>query len=115
MNISATKKYLDIIRKQYGGCSDYRIAQLLGVTRTAVSRWSQGKGTIGDEPAARLAELCELDPVEVLTELYIERSQSSVTRHYFEEVLKRTGASGLFIICSLFILNNIPLNASFFT
>lgn len=93
MDISATKKYMDIIRRQYGGCSDYRIAQLLNVSRQAVSRWSKGNGTIGDEPAARLADLCGLDPVEVLTEIYIERSPSPITRQYFEEVLKRTAVA----------------------
>ncbi|MFL1484909.1 helix-turn-helix domain-containing protein [Marinobacter sp. LN3S78] len=108
MEISATKKYLEIIRKQYGGCSDYRIAQLLDVSRSCVSRWSKGNGTIGDEPAARLADLCGLDPVEVLTEIYIERSPSETTRHYFEEVLKRTASVVLILpIISLFIGNHI--------
>ena len=93
METSATKKYLEIIRKQYGNCSDYRIAQLLKVSRSCVSRWSKGNGTIGDEPAARLADLCGLDPVEVLTEIYIERSPSETTREYFQEVLKRTACA----------------------
>lgn len=97
METSATKKYLEVLRERYGGCSDYRIAQLLGVSKSCLSRWTQGKGTIGDEPAARLADLCGLDPVEVLTEIYIERSPSKTTREYFEEVLKRT-AVGLAVI-----------------
>lgn len=114
MNTSATKKYMDMIRKQYGDCSDYRISQLLLVSRQCVSRWSQGKGTIGDEPAARLADLCGLDAVEVLTEIYIERSRSRVTRDYFEEVLKRTGTAGLFILSSVYLFVNYPLNGPFF-
>lgn len=89
METSATKKYLDILRKQYNDCSDYRISQLLQVSRQCVSRWSQGKGTIDDEPAARLADMCSLDPLVVLTEIHIERSRSRTTRHYYEEVLKK--------------------------
>lgn len=111
MNFSATKKYLEIIRARYDGCSDYRIAQLLQVSKSCVSRWSQGKGTIGDEPAARLADLCGLDTVEVLTEIYIERSKSSVTKHYFEEVLKRTGAA-LFIISTVALLIDTSIKSA---
>lgn len=102
METSATKKYMDILRARYNGCSDYRIAQLLQVTKGCVSRWSQGKGTIGDEPAARLADLCDLDAVEVLTEMYIERSKSRATRQYFEEVLKRTGTALVVVLPALF-------------
>jgi predicted transcriptional regulator len=103
METSATKKYLDILRERYNGCSDYRIAQLLQVSKPCVSRWSNGKGTIGDEPAARLADLCGLDAVEVLTELYIERSKSRATRQYFEEVLKRTGTTLAVVFPALFL------------
>lgn len=91
MDYSATKKYMDILRAQYDGCSNYRIAQLLCVSKSCVSHWSNGKNGMGDDAAARLADLCGLDPVEVITELYLERSKSRVTRHYFEEVLKRSG------------------------
>lgn len=104
MDTSATKKYLEIIRSHYDGCSDYRIAQLLQVSKSCVSRWSHGKGTIGDDPAARLADLCGLDPVEVLTELYLERSSSRVTRHYYEEVLKRVGGAHVVIFAGVLAL-----------
>lgn len=104
MDYLATKKYLDILRAQYGNCSDYRISQLLQVTRQAVSRWSQGKGTIGDEPAARLADLCGLDPLEVLTEIHIERSRSRVTRQYYEGILKRLGGSQVAVLALFSLL-----------
>lgn len=102
MDYLATKKYMDILRKQYNDCSNYRIAQLLGVTKGCVSRWSNGKNGMGDDAAARLADLCGLDGVEVLTELYLERSKSRATRHYFEEVLKRTGTAQLVVLSALF-------------
>lgn len=102
MDNSATKKYMDLLRKQYGGCSDYRISQLLGVTKACVSRWSNGKAGIGDESAAKLADLCGLDPIEVITELYIERAKNRATRQYFEEVLKRTGTNLVLVLPALF-------------
>lgn len=103
MDTSATKKYVEILREQYNGCSDYRLAQLLQVSKSCVSRWLNGNGGIGDEPAARLADLCGLDPVEVLTEIYIERSKSRVTRKYFEEVLKRSGTMQVAVLAALFL------------
>ncbi|WP_428398430.1 hypothetical protein [Marinobacter salarius] len=110
----ATKKYLSIIRSQYDGCSDYRIAQLLQVSKSCVSRWSNGKGGIGDEPAARLADLCGLDAVEVLTELYLERSKSRVTRQYYEEILKRT-ATALVVVLPAFFFFLGPVVTGHFT
>lgn len=89
MNTSATKHYMEILRAQYGGCSDYRISQLLKVSRQCVSRWSQGKGQMDDEPAAILADLCDLDAIEVLTDIHIERSRSRVTRKYYEDIKER--------------------------
>lgn len=93
MDYSATKKYIDILREQYHDCSDYRIAQLLHVTKSCVSRWSRGKNGMGDAAAARLADLCGLDPVEVITELYLERAKTDASREYFQEVLKRTACA----------------------
>ena len=103
MTVSATKKYIEIMRERYNGCSDYRIAQLLGVTKSCVSRWANNKGGIGDEPAARLADLCDLDPVEVLTELYLERAKSRVTRDYFSEVLKRSRPVQVLVLSAFFL------------
>lgn len=102
MNSSATKKYMDILRERYNGCSNYRIAQLLGVSKACVSRWSNGKAGIGDECAAKLADLCDLDAVAVITELHMERSKSRATRQYYEEVLKRTGTAQLVVLSALF-------------
>lgn len=102
MDCSATKKYLDILRERYDGCSDYRISQLLHVSKACVSRWSNGKVGLGDESAARLADLCGLDPVKVLTELHLEKAKSRATRQYYEEVLRRTGTAQLVVLSTLF-------------
>ncbi|WP_432209999.1 hypothetical protein [Marinobacter alkaliphilus] len=102
METSATKKYLDILRAKYNGCSDYRIAQLLQVSKACVSRWSNGKVGLGDEAAARLADLCGLDAVEVITELHLEKAKSRATRNYYEEVLKRTGTALVLVLPALF-------------
>ncbi|WP_375191246.1 hypothetical protein [Marinobacter sp.] len=102
MENSATKKYLDILRNQYNGCSDYRIAQLLQVSKACVSRWSNGKVGLGDESAARLADLCGLDPVEVITELHLEKAKSRATRLYYEEVLKRTSTALVVVLPAFF-------------
>ena len=106
MDNSATKKYLDILRERYDGCSDYRISQLLHVSKACVSRWSNGKVGLGDESAARLADLCDLDPVKVLTELHLEKAKSRATRQYYEEVLKRTGTALVVVMPALFFFLN---------
>jgi len=106
METSATKKYVEVMREQYKGCSDYRLAQLLQVSKSCISRWKHGNGTIDDEPAARLADLCGLDPLVVLTELHLERSRSRASRQYFEGILKVLDKSevAVFILFSLLIL-----------
>jgi len=114
MDNSATKKYLDILRNQYGGCSDYRIAQLLGVSKACVSRWVNGKVGLGDESAAKLADLCGLDAVEVLTELHLEKAKSRATRQYYEEILKRA-CNALVVVIPAFFFFLSPMVTGYAT
>jgi len=45
---NATTRLLDLLRASQGGCTDYRVAQLLGVTRSTVSRWRTGEGHMSE-------------------------------------------------------------------
>jgi transcriptional regulator with XRE-family HTH domain len=48
-----TVRLIDLIRRAHGGCSDYRIAKILGVEDSAVSRWMNGRGQMSDSLITR--------------------------------------------------------------
>lgn len=88
----STLDLLDRAKSATGGASDYRIAQLLGVTRGAVSNYRNGV-TVPENPIAmRLADLCGLDPVEVVASVNLERAKSETDRELWEMILARCAA-----------------------
>ncbi|WP_414708876.1 helix-turn-helix domain-containing protein [Roseateles sp.] len=72
-----------------GGASDYRIAQLLGVPRTTISNYRTGLRVPENPIAMRLADLCGLDPVEVVASVNLERAKSETDRELWKMILTR--------------------------
>jgi predicted transcriptional regulator len=84
-----TTELLDLARERQGGVSDYRLAQLLKVDQTSVSNYRTGRSSPKNPVAMRLAELCELDPAEVMTWVNIERATTPEERSAWEVMLQR--------------------------
>jgi predicted transcriptional regulator len=85
----STLDLLERAKAAAGGASDYRIAQLLGVPRTTVSNYRNGVTRPENPIAMRLADLCGLDPVEVVASVNLERAKSETDRELWEMILKR--------------------------
>jgi hypothetical protein len=89
MTVSA--RFLDAVKARRGLPSDYAAARLLDVPHQAVYRWRQGLAGMGDETAARVAELLDLDPGYVLAELYAERAKTEEARSVWMSLARRLG------------------------
>lgn len=85
----STTDLLDRAKAAAGDVSDYRIAQLLGVPRATVSGYRRGVSRPENPIAMRLAELCGLDPVEVVASVNLERAKSETDRELWEMILQR--------------------------
>jgi transcriptional regulator with XRE-family HTH domain len=79
-----TVDYLDALKAKLGLPSDYAAAKLLGVTRSAASRYRTGVSTFDDEVAVRVAELLEINPLEVIFALRAERAANEDARTRWE-------------------------------
>jgi transcriptional regulator with XRE-family HTH domain len=75
-----TVEYLDDIKATLGLPSDYAIAKALRIAHSAVSRYRHGKGSFDDEVAFRVAEILEINPLEVIVASRAERAVSEDAR-----------------------------------
>lgn len=78
-----TIDFIERLKARNDGCSDYRIAKLLGTTQSCVLRWTKHGKSLDDKYAIRVAELLELEPGYVLACIHAERSNDdNVTKHW---------------------------------
>lgn len=89
MKFAATHKYLELFKAANGGASDYRIAQLLDVTRSTVSHWRNDRKGMSEEIGMIIADRLKLDPFTVVSELNRDRAQSRELRNYYDSLLSR--------------------------
>lgn len=85
----STVQLLDLAKHRQGDVSDYRLAKLLEVDQATVSGYRNGKSQPKNPIAMRLGELCQLDPVEVMAWVNIERSSTPEDRAAWEIMLAR--------------------------
>jgi transcriptional regulator with XRE-family HTH domain len=90
--MKSTIELLDIARAQNGGCSDYRLAKLLGIPNSGIANWRSGRNLPANPVAMRLAELCGLDPAEVVCWVNLERAATPEERETWNLLLSRVHA-----------------------
>lgn len=99
-----TKKLLTMLKARYGHgkepASDYKIAQMLGVTRGAVSNWTCGRSGMNDDIGVIVADMLELDSDLVLAELNLDRANSLATRQFYESIIKRIQSSAALAVAA---------------
>lgn len=84
--------------------SDYRFEKLSGFSQSNVSRWVNGKNTIGTEFANRFAELTGLSPAYVLACTQHERTADPSVRQIWTTIaaaFKETKAAGWLAVAFL--------------
>lgn len=91
--VKKTTELLAIAKARHDDASDYRLAQLLGVPPQTVSSYRVGRSLPANPIAARLAELCDLDPAAVICWVNIERAQSDDDRRTWHLMLSRVQRS----------------------
>lgn len=72
--MSATVRWLDVLKTQKGFLTDYRLAKALGLQSAHICNYRAGRSGMNDETAIRLATLLDIQPGVVLCELYAERA-----------------------------------------
>lgn len=92
--MKTTVQYLDALKARLGLPSDYAAAQVLGVTRAAVSKYRLGRSVFDERVAINVAELLSLDPLEVIAACKAESAPDLHIRRVWENAWgKATGAA----------------------
>lgn len=85
--------------------SDYRMAKVLGVTPSSMSRYLLGKSTLDDSVARRVAALLELHPGYVAACIQAERATLPESRSMWEGVANLLrGVTALLILGAAWVL-----------
>jgi transcriptional regulator with XRE-family HTH domain len=79
--LDTTNRLLDRCKESIGARSDYRLAQVLDISKTAITHWRNGRTRPDDLSVIKIAELMRRDPAAVIAELHAERAKCERTRN----------------------------------
>lgn len=103
-----TIDFIERLRARNDGCSNYRIAKLLGVDQSAVIRYTKHGKSMDDKYAIRMAELLGIDPAYVLACMAAERSHSVESTKQWERIAAH------FAACFVVAVACMPLFSGYF-
>lgn len=87
-----TRDYMELAKKVSKIPSDYALAQRLGITRQAISRFQTGNFAMSDEVAMKIAQLCGKNPVFVLADVHAEREKNPEIRAVWLGMIEKLSA-----------------------
>ncbi|NML31815.1 helix-turn-helix domain-containing protein [Paraburkholderia antibiotica] len=87
--MKTTIEWLDAVKEALELPSDYAAASVLGVTRSAVSAYRNGKSTFDDETCIKVADILGVPRAAVLASMLAQRAKSEETRKVWIEVLEK--------------------------
>lgn len=93
--IEAAKKALDVE-------SDYALAKKLEIPNNYIADYRSGKRRPDAYACARLAEVLEMDPFELLAQVEAETEKNEGRRAYWKRVAERMAATSMaaFLVCA---------------
>ncbi len=106
-----TTKYLDALKARHGSISDYRAAQILGVTRASVSKWRNGLDSFSPTSAEKVANALGIDPARVVIEAQIDRAKTPEERHIWEDILRKATGAACALVLAFGLFATLPSDA----
>lgn len=91
VTVTETTKWLDKAKEKMGGISDYALAPKLGLSRSQISNYRNGRDFLSDDAAMKLAELLEIDPTQIIASAHAERAKSEPARAFWMQWAERLG------------------------
>lgn len=102
--MKTTSEFLKQIKETHHLPSDGRLAVKLGLTRSAVSRFMQGKDFLGDETAMKVAVLLDIDAAYVVACAHAERAKHAGEKRLWERIAAMTAGVAAMLVLSVGIL-----------
>lgn len=94
-------KVLDDAKAKLGAASDYALAKQTGIKKEYISLYRSGQRTPDAYACARLAEVLEIDPFELLAQVEAATEKNEERRTYWKQVTARIAAgtaAGFFLV-----------------
>lgn len=96
--LMTTIELLDELKSLNDNASDYRIAQILNVNKSAVSKWRLKKSFFDDEVCEQVAELTGHHPEYVLACIHAERAKSDSLRLAWSHIAVRFATAACLVV-----------------
>ena len=84
-----TNDYLDAVKRARQIRSDAKLADALEITGASISALRNGKASMGDETALKVAEILGIEPYEVLADCHAERARNPKTARAWHDLANR--------------------------
>lgn len=82
--MTTTTEFLDLLKASNGGCSDYALAKILGISKQAVSGYRRNKEFFSVELAIKVANLLKIDAGYVVACVNLERSKTDAEKQVWQ-------------------------------
>ena len=83
-----TMEILDAIKRRHSITSDYKLAELIGVSKQAVSKYRHGVCSFDNLTAFKVAELLGESPLKILAIIGAERTKRPQDKKRWQELAK---------------------------
>lgn len=83
-----TYEYLDLVREKLHLPSDYALQKPLGISKTQLSNYRNGRDSLSDSMCLRIAEICGIDAAQVMLDAHLERSKTPEIRAAWEAMMR---------------------------
>ncbi len=83
-----TLEYLDALKQKQGLTSDYQLAKLLNLETSNMTMYRKHRRVMDDYIAARVADLLQIDKLELIAQANAEREKDVEKRTYWEAEAK---------------------------
>ena len=103
-----TIDYIETIKKT-NDATYYKVAQLLEINHSTISRYRKKERYFDDETCLKVAELLEIDPAIVLADIHAERAKIRKTKDVWEKIataLRATAATAIIAVSTQGFLND---------
>jgi transcriptional regulator with XRE-family HTH domain len=97
-------KVIDKAKEKLGVESDYALAKKLDIPNPRISEYRSGKARPDAYACARLAEVLDMDPFELLAQVEAATEKNEARRSYWRAVAERIAAgtvAGFFVVAVL--------------
>lgn len=99
--MTQTQELIEQVRTKIEGATDYKIAQVLDIPRNVMHYYIAGERAADAYGCAKIAEILERDPLEVIAQVEAEAARTEKKREYWRSFfsgLKRTALGVGFLL-----------------